>query len=369
MSVQPRRIVFAGAGHAHLHALSRASEYVRRGLEVVVVAPENFWYSGRATGMLGGRYDAAEDQIDLEALLRLAGPSVRLLRDRLVSIQPQARTVLLAGGGELPYDLLSLNLGSEVRALPGASRGVFPIKPLRHLWELRQALEAARTAGSKPRVVVVGGGASGCEIAANVRALLGAGAGEITLLCGSDRLVPDFSARAAQALARRLTEHGIDLKADSSVARLEEGVAITAAGERHPFDFLVNATGLQAPAVLAGSGLPLGGKGELLVDPFLRSTGDPRVFGGGDCIVMAGRRLAKNGVYAVRESPVLHHNLLATLAGDALRPYRPQRHCLLILNLGGDTGLAHRGGWHWLGRAAGWLKHLLDERYLARHRR
>jgi hypothetical protein len=46
--------VLLGAGHAHLQALERAAAFAGRGHELVVVAPDRFWYAGLATGMLGG---------------------------------------------------------------------------------------------------------------------------------------------------------------------------------------------------------------------------------------------------------------------------------------------------------------------------
>ena len=57
-----RRAVMLGAGHAHLYTLKRTADFVRRGFELVLVAPENFWYSGLATGVLAGIYPPALDQ-------------------------------------------------------------------------------------------------------------------------------------------------------------------------------------------------------------------------------------------------------------------------------------------------------------------
>jgi NADH dehydrogenase FAD-containing subunit len=93
------------------------------------------------------------------------------------------------------------------------------------------------------------------------------------------------------------------------------------------------------------------------------------VFGGGDCIALAGRRLARVGVYAVREAPVLFHNLLATLEGRPLRRFRPQRRYLLIMNLGDGTGLATWGGLWWYGRLAFWLKDRIDRAFLKEYQR
>jgi hypothetical protein len=58
-----KRAILVGAGHAHLLAAKRASEFTRRGYELVVISPGAFWYSGLATGMLGGIYPPIMDRI------------------------------------------------------------------------------------------------------------------------------------------------------------------------------------------------------------------------------------------------------------------------------------------------------------------
>ena len=144
-------------------------------------------------------------------------------------------------------------------------------------------------------------------------------------------------------MARILERRGVRLALRSPVVRVGSQAVTTAEGKQLPYDFLVHATGLTPPALLRATGLPTTADGALLVDRFLRSVADPRVFGGGDCVALQGRGLAKVGVYAVREAPVLCHNLLATLQGRPLRRFRPQRRFLLILNLGDGTGLLTGG--------------------------
>ena len=156
-----RRVILVGAGHAHLYSLKRAAEFACRGVELIVIAPESFWYSGLATGVLGGHYAPEQDQVNVEALVTRGGEGGRFIRDRVTAIDPRAKSVRLSSGVTLGYDVLSLNLGSETRPLPGEDERVFAIKPLRNLWRLRQALEAARAAGEKPRVLVAGGGGFG----------------------------------------------------------------------------------------------------------------------------------------------------------------------------------------------------------------
>src|SRR4051794_3456310 len=123
-----RRVVLLGAGHAHLHLLSRARAFADHGAELVAVAPGDFWYSGLATGVLGGRYSPDEDRIDVAALVAAGGG--RFVRDRAVRIDAARRTVHLADGPPLAFDLLSCDVGSEVPLdeLPGAAEYGWPVK-------------------------------------------------------------------------------------------------------------------------------------------------------------------------------------------------------------------------------------------------
>ena len=354
------RILLLGAGHCHLDVIRRAGELTRRGHSVAVISPGDFWYSGLATGVLGGQYPPSRDRVDVGDLCAAGG--AEYVDDRVERADP-SRLVITEGGREVPYDVLSVDLGSVVRPLPGqetAGNAVFGIKPISALADLRRAVE--RRAGGPVRAVVVGAGYSGCEIAANLHAL-GGGKVLVTLLAAGGRLMEGRSQSAARVAERSLRRRGVDVRFDARVERIEAGAA-TFNGGQVPFDLLINATGLHAPPVLRRLGLPLDEGGYLRVDESLRSVGDGRVFGTGDCISFAGHHLPKNGVFAVREAPVLFDNLLATAEGRAVRPFRPQSRYLLVMNLADGTGLATWGGWHYHGKLALKAKRWLDARFL-----
>ena len=286
-----RRAVLLGAGHAHLFTLKRAAAFVRRGFEMVLVAPDTFWYSGLATGVLAGNYPPELDQIDVAALVARGGG--RFIRARATAIDVAAQTVSLDTGSSLSYGVLSCNLGSEVPldAVPGAAAHGYAVKPVRNLWELRQALEA-RMAPAAPRqplrVVIVGGGATGCEVAASIQHLVATRGGQahINVLARGDSLLGGMPRGAAAKMARILERRGVRVVLRSQVVRVGSQAVVTADGQQLPYDFLVHATGLTPPALLRATGLPTSADGALLVDPFLRSVADPRVFGGGDCVAL-----------------------------------------------------------------------------------
>lgn len=369
--MQHNRVILIGAGHAHLHVAKHAVAFAKRGVDLVLVDPGKFWYSGLATGMLGGRYAKEEDTLDPGALARAHGG--RAIRARLVRIDSAERCVYLDDGTALQYDFLSFNVGSEVK-LPSGLVGqpdILAVKPIANLWDLRERLCARwRNDRTTTRICVIGGGATGCEVAANLQALAAREGAvlDLTLLTCTSRLLPDWPARAARGLARVLERRGIQLLFEQRVQSARAHSLIASDGGRYTYDFTVAALGLSPPVLISELGLPIGPDGGLYVDASLRVVNDARIFGAGDCIHFDGHDLPRLGVFGVRQAPVLLANLLAALEGAPMSDYKPQSRYLSILNLGDGSGLALRGRLYWRGRASMRLKNRLDYRFLQQFR-
>jgi NADH dehydrogenase FAD-containing subunit len=313
--------------------------------------------------MLGGECDAGQDQLDVVALANFSGAN--LVEDEVIGLDPAGKRVWLRGG-VLDYDVLSVSLGSEVRPLPGQSAGVFGAKPIERLWALRRHLEEARFAR---RILVAGGGMTACELAFNLAGLMRRlrRAAVITMVVAPGGFLSQLEGATRARLRRALQRQGILINEDGPVLGIANGCAGLPGGEL-AFDVLVNATGLRAPEILRSFGVPLDTAGSLRVDACLRSIADRTVHGAGDCIAFADRKLPKAGVFAVRQGPVLLHNLQAAVDDRPARPFRPQQRHLWIMNLGDGTGLATYGGWHAQGRVALWMKNRLDRQFLSRLR-
>ncbi|RMG45206.1 MAG: pyridine nucleotide-disulfide oxidoreductase [Acidobacteria bacterium] len=362
-------MVLVGSGHAHLFSIARAGTFASRGHHLTLVAPGPFHYSGMGPGLLSGEYRADEGSIDTGALVQARGGTY--VRGSVRRVDAARRRLVLDDGSIVPFDLLSLNVGSAVPALPGRHDFVVPAKPVEGLARLRERLLAAPP-GTAPlhRVVVVGGGAAGCELAGAAAALRRRGGriGEVSLVTAGPRLLDSHPPRAGRLAASALAEQGVRLVTGVRIAGSAPGVLRPARGEPLPADVVIAATGVAPPPLLRESGLATAEDGALVVDECLRSPQDPAIFGGGDAVAPGGRPLARVGVHAVRQAPVLFHNLLAAAEGRPLRPYRPQRRYLLILNLGDGTGLLLRGRWAVRARWARVLKDRIDRRFMSRSR-
>ena len=368
MAPKPAQILLVGAGHAHLHIARHANRLRQAGADVVLADPGDFWYSGLATGVLGGSYACNQDRVVAKDIIEAAGG--RFLRARLTRLDRSAHTAHFSDGTALSYHAISFNIGSQVdaSAIPGADRAV-TVKPVSNLCDLRMDLERRAEDALPRRVVVIGGGATGCEVALNLQGLARRRGWplQIAIVSGGDRLLRDFPPGAARWMERKLATLGIEVSKETRVVRMEEHALTLDSGERVPADLAILATGLRPPDLVHQLGLRASDEG-LVVNAHLQSVDDPHVFGVGDCIDFESRALPKLGVFGVRQAPVLLHNLLASMQGMPMRSYQPQRRYLTILNLGDGTALARRGGWWARGRMMMRLKTCLDFRFLARYR-
>ena len=360
-------LVFAGAGHAHLYSLRRTRELVEGGLDVVLVNPGRFlYYSGMAPGLLSRIYRPEEARIDVRYLVEKGGG--RFVKDRVKEIRPKSGEVLLEGGDSIRYDAMSVALGSEVPAKDLSPVGdcVVPVKPLENIVSLRGKLQEPENGlGHEPRVLVVGGGPAGCEVACNTeRAFEEHGIdGRVTIANAGDALLESAPGRARREIEGLLRSRGVEVLLGSEIVAIEEAAHIRD-GRRIDFDVAILAVGTRPPGSFRESGLATGDDDGLWVNRYLQSISDPRIFGGGDSVSFRGESLSRLGVFAIRQGPVLFLNLKAYLQGESLKEFKPQKIYLYVLNLGGGSGLAIYGPLAWRSRLAWKLKSYIDTKFV-----
>ena len=361
-TASPLRALLVGAGHTHLHVVDRADALRAAGVEVTLLAPHDFHYSGLASATATGALPADAGRIDVAALAARRG--VPHVVARMVAHDLDAHTVRTDDGIDVPYDAVSFNLGSAV-ATDGmlVDDGVIMVKPLERLAPLTAWLDAPSPAHGA-RITVVGGGPTGLELAGHLAARRCDDA-VVRVADRDERPGRSLPPGARRRVVRRLAERGVVFHAGQPVLQVHHDHAVIG-GRRLDHDLAVIATGLSAPPIVVDAGL--GDHRGIPVRATLQHIDHDDVYAVGDCARFTPRELPKLGVHGVRQGPVLVASLLARVAGATLPTYDPQTLALRILDLGGGTAVAMRGRWWVEGRAALALKRAIDDRWLAHYR-
>jgi NADH dehydrogenase FAD-containing subunit len=370
-----KHLLLLGAGHAHLSILKSISAIVAKGHAVTVVSPEEYqYYSGMGPGMLGGFFAPEHIRIPVSRLTKKGGGAFVL--DHVARLLPAERAVMLQSGQRIEYDVASCNLGSVV-PLPQASAFtkdgiVFPVKPISNLMKARRLVLGLAHRGQS-RILVAGGGPAAVEIAGNAwraaRQCIEAKGGrqpEITILAGHG-LLRGHPEKLALFARKNLEARDITIVENGYVTSIEDGRATLENGKQYQGDCVFMALGAKPPELFKESGMALGPGGGMPVNKYLQCVDHPELFGGGDCIDFLEKPLVRLGVFAVRQNPVLRHNLMAALNGGDLRAFEPQSKYMLICNMGDGTGLLWRDRFVCMNRPALWLKNAIDKRFVAKH--
>ncbi len=163
-------LILAGAGHAHMLLMEAIPDIIADGHRVTVISPdERHYYSGMGPGMLGGAYQSDEISFPVKSMVESRGGSFVL--GRVSRIDPHKRLVILEAGQEIPYDVLSCNLGSSVPSglADEDCTDVYTVKPIKNLLQARTKI--LETGSERPvRIGICGGGPAALEMAGNALA-------------------------------------------------------------------------------------------------------------------------------------------------------------------------------------------------------
>ena len=370
----PTRVVLVGGGHSHVQVLE---ELARRPLEgarvVLIVDRARALYSGMVPGLIADMYDAEDLTIRLPPLARRAGAEVVL--EPMSGIDPRSRRIGLESGGEVDYDVASLNLGSTVAGLhlPGVKDHAVPTRPIARLVEeVEDVVERARSRDRATRLVIVGGGAGGVELAFCFEARLRRETGRpprVSLVTDEDRILPGMANRVSRRTATRAADRGIEILTGRRVTAVGDEEVELDAGDPRTHDVVLWVAGAAGRPELRSGELPVDSRGFVRIGEELLVEGFDSLFAVGDCATpIAHPRTPKAGVYAVRQGPVLAENLRRWCRGESLERYRPQRDFLTLLNLGDGTALGTKWGFVAVGRWVMLLKDRIDRRFVDRFR-
>lgn len=315
------------------------------GVQVTLVNPSvKAPYTGMLPGFVAGHYDRDELDIDLVKLARRAG--ARLIVDRAIGLNTATKRVQLANRPDILYDTLSIDIGisSQIPDLSAHHSEIVPAKPLGRFADAwSRLLAGVRDRDTLPKITVLGGGVAGVEMALAMAYRLReseAPAVSISVLESDADALRELNASARRKLLAEMASVNIDLQTESQASDIPPDT-----------EFIVSAAGATPHPWIAETGLALE-SGYIQVNEHLRSLNTPDVFATGDCAHLSYSPRPKAGIFAVRQAPVLFHNLRAALSGQQLAKYTPQRSYLKLISLGRKSAVTDKWG---IGLAGDWV--------------
>lgn len=344
----PKTVVIVGGGFAGVECAGRLEALLSSDWQIVLFSAENHT---TFTPLLAEVVGASISPLHVvwtirQTLRRTVCHTAEISR---VDFGPQEVEYRLFGGrvARQKYDHLILACGMVVNTdvLPGAAANSYALKTLGDALALRNhligQLERAEVEPDAQRrrdllsFVVLGGGFSGVEVAGEIFDLLTdalpfyrslrPGDRHVTIVQGSDRILPELPEALGEYARARMSARGIEIRlrtrasaVTESDVTLEDGTAIRAGTA-------VCTIGNTTHPLVASSGLPLE-RGRIRTDSEMRVIGKDNVWAIGDCAVVPnafdGRPSPTLAQFAVRQARQLAQNIGRQAAGLPTRPFR-----------------------------------------------
>ena len=276
---------------------------------------------------------------DIAYPVRAAIPGVDFVRGDVVKVSLDAKSIRLEDGRVLYFDQLVFAVGSEgtTYGVPGVAEHALQMKNIREARaiknQLLQTYEDVET-GAKPkealRVVVVGGGPTGVEIAGAVSELQRsmhrefpniAGEASVTLVEAGPRLLLPFHEKSSANAKAELEQLGAKVKLDSAVDRMYPTDVHLKSGEVLPAGTIIWAAGVAAPKQWSVLG-ETDRSNRLMVSDTLQLTESVWVIGDMAHVVdSSGNPLPMVASVAMQQGRYVAASIEKILRGEVIKPF------------------------------------------------
>lgn len=312
------QIVVVGGGAGGLELVRRLGAKYGRKRHDIILVDKNLSHIWKPLlhEVAAGSLDANLDEVGYRGHCYRWG--YRFFQGSLDGIDRAAKTISIApvsdedgseliAGHTIRYDILALALGSVSNdfGVPGVKEHClyldsreqadrFRTRLLNHCLRVSRAMMNDPGADEQVRVAIVGGGATGVELAAELYNAAGAlrhyglevfdeSRMHVTLLEAGPRILPALPGKLAAAATHELGVLGVEVRPAVQVVEARPRQLITKTGEVIEADLIVWAAGVKGAEFLSGLGLETNPRNQILVTDTLQTTVDPAIYALGDC--------------------------------------------------------------------------------------
>jgi NADH:ubiquinone reductase (H+-translocating) len=303
-------------------------------------------------------------------------------------IDPVSRTIECVGNKNYNYDYLILASGArhsyfghpEWEPLAPGLKSIEDAIELRRRWllafERADAAESEADREAEMTFVIVGGGATGVELAGMLPTIarhalphdfrhIDTRRARILLVEGGPRILPSFPEDLSAAAAESLGELGVEVRTNTRVTSVGDGY-VELAGQRLQARTVFWAAGNAASPLGAMLGAPVDRMGRVAVNDDLTVPGHPEIFVVGDLAQLHTRGKSVPGVAlaAMQSGRTAARNILHTIRGEGREHFR-YRNRGDLATIGRFKAVGVLGGRHLSGIVAWWTWLLVHIMYLA----
>jgi NADH dehydrogenase len=345
----PHKVLVVGGGFAGYNAVARLCRLTRErdDVGVMLISRENYFtFWPMLASVIGGDVETHNVAQPLRRTLIRLGASFR--RADLEGVDPE-KQVVRAAGREFPYDQLVISLGAQPSYfdIPGVEQHAISIKGIGAGEEIVDRVieryEETTLAGgdvpdSKLTFVVIGGGATGVEVAAELHNLLqellvpdypniNPDRPKIILIDANKEVLKELDPALRRVAMMRLHDLRVEVINNVKAREVKADRVILTDGHEIAAENVIWTAGTRASEKLEELPFPHDKRKGLMVDRYQRVEGYDNVWGIGDCtatIDVNGKSVPPNAQAAVQEGEAVAENILAVLDGEELEPFRYQ---------------------------------------------
>ncbi len=302
--------------------------------------------------------------------LAITHPNVTVKLGEVASADPAARSVTLATGETFAADHLVIAGGSQPNffGTPGADEHAFPLYSLADAQRLRSRIISVFEDADRDRAlidegaltfVVVGGGATGTEIAGALAEMihgtlaaefrdLAVSSSKVILVDHGHAVLGPFSEGSHEYAARVLQRDGVQLRLGTGVTEVGPGHVALSDGSTLRTRCVIWGGGLKAAPVAGAAGLTQGRGGRIAVEPDLTIQGSPGVYVVGDIANIPtsdGSAYPQLGSVAQQSGRWAADNILADIAGKPRKPFHYLDKGIMAM-IGRNSAVAEVGHGH-----------------------
>lgn len=372
-------VVVLGAGYGGLQTVQQLSKYFKERKDIRLVLIDQHPYHTLMTQLYEpavGTKQAKDIMVPLEDIL--PQDEVSFIEGKVAAIDLAKRQVLVEGLAKpVSFTYLVIALGSRteyfgIEGLQEYSHSLNNIQTAQRIFQrIRDILAESE---DRATFVVGGGGLTGVEFAGELADWLRdsgqQNAGQVILIEGANQLLPGMSQEICQYAQRTLEELGVEVITGVFVKKVTKESVYLSSGRIVPYSLLMWAGGISGHAVLQTSGLPTDHRGRLLVNEFLQTVGDSRIYGVGDSALVkdpvTGRPIIPTAQTAMQQARAAAYNIYAEINRLPKKVFRPG-FVILCITIGKNRGLGESLGEGdkitIKGLPAAWLKKLIPHKY------